>query len=146
VAWERLRAVARAVRQQPYETAIGAASLTGVVELATGRGSSALSMVIPHWALHVLGAVIALGGAMTLAGLMLAAWTADEVRLVVARRVEQAGQIMISGVLVAIGVGAATYGVSSLIPGAVDLALGAASAARAAEIAATFRTVGRRAP
>lgn len=140
---ERMVGLGRVLRQQPYEAAVGLGALSGIVEAVTARGSTALSLVIPHWALHALGVMIALGGALTLCGLVLAGVVVDDVRRVVARRMEQAGQIMISGVLAAIGIGAATYGVSSLIPGVVDIALASASAVRAGVIADTFRSAGR---
>jgi hypothetical protein len=135
-----LRRVVAVLRQQPYEAAIGTASLSGVVETATGRGSNALSVVIPHWALHVLGAMAVAGGALTLAGLVAAGLASDDAARVGPRRLEQTGQIMLSGVLVALGVGATTYGISSLIPGAMQLAVGAAAAVRAAAIARILRT------
>jgi hypothetical protein len=141
---EGFRKLAGALRQEPYEAAIGTASLSGVVEMATGRGSNALSVVIPHWALHVLGAMAMVGGALTLAGLVVAALAADDAGGVLARRMEQTGQIMLSGVLVALGIGATTYGISSLIPGAMQLAVGAAAAVRAAAIARILRTGARR--
>lgn len=140
----RLRSLARTLVGQPYEAAIGAACLSGVVEVVTGRGSTALSTVFPHWALHVLGAMAATGGCLTVGGLVVAGLVLDDVRRVVARRAEQTGQIMVSGVLVAIGIGAMTFGIDSLIPGAVDFALGVASAVRAADIAQAFRVAGRR--
>lgn len=143
MARERILGLGRILRQQPYEAAIGLGCLSGLLEAITGRGSNALSAVIPHWALHVLGVMVAAGGVLTLGGLVASGLMVDEVRRVVARRMEQTGQIMISGVLVAIGIGATTYGVGSAIPGVVDLALGLASAVRAAVIADTFRTAGR---
>jgi hypothetical protein len=136
--------VGRSLRQEPYEAAIGAACLSGVVEMVTGRGSNALSVVIPHWALHVLGGMALVGGALTLGGLVVAGLASDDGRRVVARRAEQTGQIMVSGVLAAIGIGATTYGINSLIPGVVDLALAAAAAIRALAVARALRTGARR--
>ena len=140
---DRLRGLGRALRRQPYETALAAACLTGLEEVVKGRGSTALSTVVPHWALHVLGAMAATGALLTLVGLVAAGWAVDDVRRVVARRIEQTGQVMISGVLVVIGIGAATYGINSLIPGVIDVAMGTAAAVRAADIGAAFRAAGR---
>lgn len=143
MARERLRSLGRILRLQPYEAAIGVGSLSGVVELATGRGSSALSAVIPHWALHVLGGMAVLGGLWTLVGLAMQGFVVDDVRRVMARRMEQTGQIMISGVLLVIGIGAATYGVTSVVPGTMELAISVAAAVRAAVIAESFRAARR---
>lgn len=140
---ERVRSVGRVLRQQPYEAALSVAWLSGVVQMVTGRGSAAVARVLPPWSFHILGGVIALGGMLTLAGLVMAGWSVDDVRRVVARRLEQSGQIMISGVLMVIGVGAVSYGSVGAVTGAVYLALAAATVTRAATIAETFRTAGR---
>lgn len=131
------------LRQQPYEAAFGVACLSGMVQLVTGRGSASASRVVPHWALHILGGIIVSGGLLTLAGLVLSGVVADEVRRVVARRLEQSGQTMISGVLLVLGVSALSFGAAGAVNGGVYLALCAATAVRAVVIAATYRAAGR---
>lgn len=140
---ERLSGLAVVWRQQPYEAALSVAWLGGVVQLVTGRASGADAKILPHWALPILSGVIALGGLLTLTGLVMTGMVADDVRRVVARRLEQVGQIMISGVLFATGIGVVSYGVIGAVTGGVYLALGAATATRAAVIAGTFRRAGR---
>lgn len=140
---ERVRSLGRALRQQPYEAALSVAWLSGLVPMVTGRGSAAVARVLPSWSFHILGGVIALGGMLTLAGLVLAGLSVDDVRRVVARRLEQSGQIMISGVLMVIGAGAVSFGAAGAVTGGVYLALAAATVTRAVVIAETFRVAGR---
>jgi hypothetical protein len=139
----RWRGLGTVLRQQPYEAAVAVACLSGVLEAWGGRGSGAVSTVFPWWALHLLGATLALGGVLTVGGLIGVGCCLRDVPRVVARRVEQSGQILIAGVLFAVAAGAATYGANGAITSAVDVALAVASAARASVIADTFRTAGR---
>lgn len=139
----RLQGLAHIGRQQPYEAAIGVAALSALWALHGGTGSGAAARVLPHWALQTADVVLGLGGVLTLGALVAIGYTIDDVRRVLARRVEQAGQLLIAGVTMATAVGAFTAGAIGTVPGCVYTALSAAAATRAGMIGHTFAVAGR---
>lgn len=140
----RVEGLARVLRQQPYEIAIAlAVAVSSLASLAQDRGPGAAARVLPQWALRPVGILLALAALASLAGLLAAGALVDPVRRVLARRVEQAGQTLLSGVLFAVAIGAFSAGPPGTISGAVYSALAAASAARAAMIGHTFSTAGK---
>jgi len=139
----RLTGLGHVGRQQPYEAALALAYLSALWQLSQGTGSGAASRVLPHWALYVTDALLGLGGALTLGGLLAVGVATSDVRRVLGRRVEQAGQLLTAGVLAATGIGAFTAGTPGTVPGAVYTALGAAAVTRASMIGRTFAAAGR---
>jgi len=139
----RLRGLAHIGRQQPYEAAIGVAALSALWALRGGTGSGAAARILPHWALQAVDVMLGLGGILTLTALVAIGYTADDVRRVLARRVEQAGQALIAGVTAATAVGAFSAGAIGTVPGCVYTALSAAAATRATMISRTFAAAGR---
>lgn len=138
----RLQGLAHIWRQQPYEAAIALAAGSELWALHAHSQAGAASRVLPPWALYAADALFATGGLMTLAALIAIGYTADDVRRVLARRLEQGGQLLIASVLAATAIGAFSAGSIGVVPGAVYCALGAAAATRAALIARTFSAHG----
>lgn len=139
----RIQGLAHVARQQPYELAFAVACLSTLWALHQGSGSGAVAKILPHWALIAADLIFAAGGALTLIGLVTVGSTLDDVRRVVARRVEQGGQSLIAGVCAAYAIAAFSLGSLGTVPGAVYAAIAAAAATRAAMIARTFREAGR---
>lgn len=139
----RLQGLAHIGRQQPYEAALALACVSALWALRGGTGSGAATRVLPHWALQTADVMLGIGGILTLVALVAVGYTVDEVRRVMARRVEQAGQILLAGVFAATGIGAFTAGAPGVVPGAVYSALCYAAATRATMISRTFAAGGR---
>lgn len=132
------------LRQQPYEAALALAlAVSSLASLSTRAPASAARRVLPAWALHPAAALLALAGVLTLAGLLAAGCMLTDVRRVMARRLEQAGQALMCGVLAAIAIGAFSAGKVGLVAGSVYCALGGAAAARASLIGHTFNAAGK---
>lgn len=138
----RLTGVGRVLRQQPYEAAIALSALSGILELSRTAGSGA-AVIYPHWALYVIGVALTVGGALTAAGLVGSGYAISDVGRVLARRIEQAGQYLLGGVLFALGSATASFGTRGVIGASVDLAIGAAAAGRAVMISRVIGRAGR---
>lgn len=140
----RFEGLRHVLRQQPYEAALAVAlTLSSVASLIAGSSPSASARVLPAWALHPAAVLIALGGVLTLAGLFGAGYVLSDVRRVLSRRIEQAGQTLMGGVLFAVSMGAFSVWPAGVVSGAVYAALSAAGVARAALIGHTFAAAGR---
>lgn len=139
----RPQGLAHIGRQQPYEAAISVAALSALWSLRQGAGSGAVARVLPHWALQTADVMLALGGVLTLGALVAIGYTVDDVRRVLARRVEQGGQLLIAGVTAATAIGAFSIGANGTVPGCVYGALSSAAATRAGMISRTFAASGR---
>jgi len=140
----RAAGVAHVLRQQPYEAALALAlAVSALASLRAGAGSGAAARVLPHWMLRPAALLLAGADLLTLAGLLAAGAALADVPRVLARRVEQAGQLLQGGVLAAIAVGALSAGPPGTVTGSVYTALAAAGAARAAVIGHVLKTAGR---
>jgi hypothetical protein len=141
--WARVRGLGLVLRQEAYEAAIGLACVASGWSAVRGVKSAAAARVLPVWSIRPLEALLCLGGLLTLGALVTVGLTLDEVRKVLARRVEQSGQVLVAGLFFAVAVGAFGAGAAGIISGALYTALAAASAVRAGEIGALFRAAGR---
>lgn len=140
----RIDGLLHVLRQQPYEAALALAlAVSAVASLSTGAPPGAAARVLPVWALRPAAALLALSGALTVGGLFGAGYVLSDVRRVLARRVEQSGQTLMGGVLLAVALGAFSAGRVGIVPGTIYAALAAASSGRAALIGHTFRAAGR---
>lgn len=139
----RWTGLGRVLWQQPYEAAVAVASMSGVLELSRTRGSASAAELYPHWILYAIGVLLAVGGALTAAGLLGAGYAASDVGRVMARRFEQAGQYLLSGALLALGASASSQGERGVIAASVDIALAAAAAARAVMVSRAIARAGR---
>lgn len=140
----RLEGLGHVLRQQPYELALAAALvISSVASLSAGRPSQAAARVLPGWALRPVAVLLVVGGALTIAGLITVGAVLNDMARVLARRVEQAGQVLMCGVLAAVALGLFSLGLAGVTGGSVYLALGAASGVRAALIGHTFNVAGR---
>jgi hypothetical protein len=131
------------LRRQCYEAGAAVACLSGAVEAFTGRGSTVAALVFPWWGLRLAGLMLAGGGACTLAGLGGAGLLVDDVRRVLARRVEQLGQFVQAILLVVLGAGALSRGYSGVIFGAVFCGVGVGALVRGWEISKSFADAGK---
>lgn len=129
--------------QEPYEAAIGVAGLAGLLELSHTAGSAAAAELYPRWFLYLLGGALAAGGLLTLLGLAGAGAAAGDVGRLMARRVEQFGQYLLGGALVALGVSAICSGSHGVVTGCVDIAIGCAAAAQAVRVSRAIARAGR---
>lgn len=140
----RLEGLRHVLRQQPYEAALAVAlTLSSVASLTAGTPPGASARVLPAWALHPVAVLLALGGTLTVGGLFAAGYVLADVRRVLARRVEQAGQTLMGGVLFAVALGAFSVWPAGIVAGSVYAALAGAAGVRAALIGHTFRAAGR---
>lgn len=126
----RLAGLVHIARQQPYEGALAfAMALSAGWSLSGASGSSGLlGRVLTRWQVDAADVMLITGGVLTLAGLFTVGVADDAVRRVLARRVEQAGQVLMGGVLLALAAAAASLGragiVGVLVYGALALAAG----------------------
>lgn len=139
----RLVGVARILRQQPYEAAIGLVGLSGLLEVSRTSRSLAAAVLYPHWVLVTVGIVLAAGGATTLGGLAGAGTAVGDVGRVMARRFEQAGQFLLCGGFMALGAAAGSFGVRGLLGATVYGAIGCAALIRAVMISQVIARAGR---
>lgn len=130
------------LRQQPYETAIGLAAITGILEISNRSGSGALAYY-PVWLIYASGSMLFAGGLLTVAGLVCAGIALTDAGRVDARRVEQFGQYLLAGALGALACAALGFGLRGAIAGSVDFALGGAALARAVVISRAIGAAGR---
>ena len=140
----RLTGLVHVLRQQPYEAGLAAAlTISAVASLRAGAGSAAAARVLPQWALRPTAVLLAVAGLLTVAGLLAAGTALGDMYRVLGRRVEQAGQVLQSGILAAIAVGAFSAGPVGTVAGAVYTALATASATRGAVNGHVINTAGR---
>jgi hypothetical protein len=129
--------------QQPYEAVIALACLSGVLEVGRGTGSGSATRLYQHWVLDAIGLVSACGAVLTLAGLVACGIATKEVSRVMARRVEQCGQWLLAGVLLALGIAALSSGVRGVNSGALELATACAATARAVMVSRAITRAAR---
>jgi len=77
--------------------------------------SGVLGRVLTRWQVDAADVMLIVGGALTVGGLLTVGVSQDAVRRVVARRVEQAGQFLVGGVLAAFAVAAASLGTAGMV-------------------------------
>jgi hypothetical protein len=129
--------------QQPYEAVIALACASGVLQVGRGTASGAATRLYQHWVLDAIGLVSLCGAALTLAGLVACGIATKEVSRVMARRVEQCGQLLLAGVLLALGIAALSSGVRGVNSGALELATACAATARAVMVSRAIARAGR---
>jgi len=127
------------VRREPYELATAAGWLPG--GFLVPRITAAVA--IPRWGLLAAGVLLSLGALLTLAGLLGVAVERDDVRRVVARHVEQAGQILVAGMLTALAFGTGSASGGGLVRIVLEVAGAVGAGARATIINRTYTNAGR---
>jgi hypothetical protein len=136
--------LAHIVRQQPYEGALAfALGLQAAWSLTQPpREAGALGRLLDRWQLDVADGALIVGAVLTLAGLAAVAVVTGAVHRVLARRVEQAGQLLIAGVLVAVATAAFSLGHVGVVGGLVYGSLAFAAGLRAVLVGRLVRGQG----
>lgn len=127
------------VRREPYEIAVALGCAPGV--WLVPRVVQAVA--VPRWGLVAAGVLLSVGAVLTLWGLLGVALETDDVRRVVARHVEQAGQITIAGMLGLLAAGTGTLSGGGAARFCLEVGCAVGAAARAVAIGRTFKTAGR---
>ncbi len=132
----RLAGLAHIVRQQPYEGALAFA-----LALAAGWSlwgppvaGGVLGRELPRWQVQVADVMVIAGGVWTVGALFAVGVVGDAVRRVWARRVEQAGQLLLAGVLSAFALAAASVGAAGVVGVLVYGSLAGAAGLRAVQV------------
>lgn len=132
----RLGGLGHIARQQPYEGAVAfALGLAAAWSLwGPAQAAGVLGRVLARWQVQAADVMVIAGGTLTLAGLAVAGVVGDAVHRVLARRVEQAGQFLMGGVLAAYALAALSLGVVGVVGALVYGALGGAALWRGAQV------------
>ena len=128
----RLLGLGHVARQQPYEGAMAfALGLAAAWSLwGPPQGAGVLGRVLVRWQVQAADCMVITGAVLTLGGLVAVGVVRDAVHRVVARRVEQSGQVLLGGVWVAFCVAAFSLGAVGVVGGLVYGALGWAAVLR----------------
>jgi hypothetical protein len=143
VAWKgRTGRLAALLRDTAYEVVLALVSVTAGWQMLLNPHTltSPLSPLAPTWEVVGFAVGLMLGGLLTVVGLVLTGASTDRVRRVIARRLEEFGQITLAGMFMAPAITAFGLGGRGFIAGMFDLGLSMAAISRVREMRAAFAT------
>jgi hypothetical protein len=132
------RLVPWTVIEAPFESAVAAAGLTGVLP-ASGHSAGHSITTLPGWEQRAFGVLLAVSAVSILGGLYIAGWARRPEALLAGRKLEQFGLLCLGGAGLVVGTVLAQGG--GIATSAFLLAIATASFGRAARIAYMYRVL-----